>query len=316
MQWMQTIAQHLKSGGKQVNQQNAPSFRQCPVAPYAHQVDAVHFDTYSNAFGSSSSPRHWLAIDEVTARVQRQPADGVPGSDWLAGTPASGARRILATVEAAQAQDELLAAQIASRPLSWETVPETVSVADVIAVQGNVKTSDASEVGRNQPFFGDLTMMPDPAKEPLFECTEYTLNTTDKLKCGEAAGTAFLRSTHDTPGRQRAAKASRNLQSYLHFHRQELLQRNTAKENYFRSASRRLQGSGGIQAPMSGLNLIPGMPKFRVDFAHTGTEHSNSIKEWVMDFVKDYIIDFEESCAWRFNVANSAKRKITATRQR
>ena len=192
-QWTQTVAQHLDSDGKQSNIATIPDLDQCPRVTSAHPIARQHWSTYTNAFGSSNTLRPWLAIDEVTARVLRPPADGLPGSAWSdanttntnhahnADNPTStGSRRLFTTVKDGSMQDSTDEVQLrrllSEKPLSWEKIPDSVPLEDVLMVHSNPRKSGASEMGGNQPFYGDLSQMPDPALERQFDCFGYNIS--------------------------------------------------------------------------------------------------------------------------------------------
>lgn len=187
-QWTSTIQANLQGNGKEVNTAAVPQLAQCREVVSAAVTSLDKWSTYSSPFGSTSQKHHWLAIDEVTVRVIRPAADTLPGSEWSQGLGSPYAsRRLQQLPEDETLDDKHMRRLLGEQPLSWEKVPDKVTVKELLSLHGNSRTSGASSVGHNQPFYDDLTQMPDPAREARFGCFTYTLNEPDgnvtRLRC-------------------------------------------------------------------------------------------------------------------------------------
>jgi hypothetical protein len=143
--------------------------------------------THQNAFGATSAVRQWFAVDEFDAFTT---AVVVTTSGPDGTTPAS--RRLLSARgerdERDERDDHAVAAQaLQDRRFSWENKPARRTVADILdplkSMHTPFKASSAAEHGRHQPFFDDLSQMPDPALEPVFGCEKYTLADGPRMRC-------------------------------------------------------------------------------------------------------------------------------------
>ena len=125
--------------------------------------------TQDNAFGPAESGfRRWFALEEIDAFT-------TPMAEVVR------LRRLLSTEETTdqQTDKDVVAARrlMNGRKLSWERTSPRTSLADVMdpmkSSNNKFKPSSAPENGRHQPFYDDLSQMPDPDTEPVFRCDRY-----------------------------------------------------------------------------------------------------------------------------------------------
>lgn len=336
--WTQHVAANLKANAKQV--QTTVALPQCPKVS-THQTpsatDLLDWSTYSNPFGSSGTQHRWLAIDEISARVMRPAVDGLPNSTWSQGlgtSVAGSSRRLLGqnqTMQATQTtqqleqdrQDQMIRESLAQTKLSWEETPEEVAVAELLRVHGDRYTSSASEMGHNQPFYDDLTLMPDPDTEPRFGCTQYTLlepqGNVTRVQCS-VVGQALLPGPDRTePGQESDYSAehqftdstsahsmaqfehtSRELQAELRQHQHLAMQRSIVREYTLQFARVQVPVSKTTNKTVTPTDSSSNRRLLNVfkDAANAVADGFNSagdsIKQWVKDFVNEALKGFEK----------------------
>lgn len=307
-QWTSVVAQHLDNDGIQVDATSVPELTQCPLVDDALPVSREKWDSYTNAFGSSSTARRWLAIDQVSARVYRSPADGLPGSEWTGGNSSSASRRLMRMSEAepdpnTEWNDDQVRRKLSSTPLSWEKVPEQVSLDSVLMFQANPKTGTSNPLGHNQPYFNDLAQMPDPSKERTFECIGYNITNTTRMRCRtleqlQLSHTSDEQNEQPLHSKQNVGSnisetpgllQTKELQSKLATHQslaaqQALLRRNQLEKLHESNLARNRQSkddqirSDHESASSSRKLLVLGM---------------DTVKDWVTGFVKSALSGFE-----------------------
>jgi hypothetical protein len=164
----------------------------------AHGISAstdTRYSTNNAKFGAGSIARRWFALEEFDAF-----ATVYPDTQETTRRGSSAARRPLAenTVQHNTPLSDLQRRSsdsvhrdavhaLSNRKFTWEKNPVRSAVADVLdpmkSSDSPFKPSTAPENGINQPFYDDLSQMPDPALEPMFDCERYTMSGTQKMRC-------------------------------------------------------------------------------------------------------------------------------------
>lgn len=272
----------------------------------SNSIDSKYFSSESNAFGASSNARSWFAIEEVSL------------FGYVA-KPTGANRRLLS-----EDDDPFVVAQRAlkDRVLSTDRNSARVSVADVMHPlsnsHGKFSRSSAPENGNNQPFFDDLSLMPDPSIEPNFNCRR---NDT-KMRCfaasiynlpGPSSDQADTQKTDTHPNETWSAKdrpestrlARRKTGMMDAYKKSDItLQQRLASLDELRtqreilqdtSAKRRVLGETMHQTERTWTNQFPHLQETRAGGNHAssrrilGSGPFDGIKDWVTDFVDDFV---------------------------